>query len=395
MPSGSGPRPSAGPRGHIAGGQWAQVPPGWVGTFPAMRSLWQPLADEEEANMKASRRTFLKTTGAAGVAVLAGGILGRSEARAAESVPRGAAQAGGEVARGLTLCTIRRGDRLTLGVRTPQGVLDVEKAATADGARFPQTPDEVLQGKNLDGLRKALSRIGRAGKAKKSFLLKEGDFAFGPCIARPQKIVMMGFNYRKHCNELKIPIPTTPVFFNKYNNALLGHGGTIHLPTSVAKNFDYEVELVVVLGKKARDVSAADALSYVAGYCTGNDFTARDLQFKTTQFMIGKSCDGFAPVGPWLVGADLVEDPQKLHLECRVNGEVRQSSNTDDMIFSCADLVSYASTLMTLEAGDIIFTGTPEGVIQGKPEAQRVWLKAGDQVSTEIEKLGELRFSLA
>jgi len=339
--------------------------------------------------MRATRRTFLKTAGAAGMAALAGDLL-RGEASAAESVPSKTTSPQG-TARGLTLCTIKRGDRLTLGVRTPKGVLDVERAASAEGVRFPLTPDDVIHGKNLDGLRKVL---GRTGKGRKSFLLKEDEFTFGPCVTNPQKIIMMGFNYRKHCNELKIPIPTLPVFFNKYNNALLGHGGTIRLPTGVAKNFDYEVELVVVLGKTARDVSVEDALSHVAGYCTGNDFTARDLQFKTTQYMVGKTCDGFAPIGPWLVGADLVGDPQKLKLECRVNGEVRQSSNTDDMIFSCANLVSYASSVMTLEPGDIIFTGTPEGVIQGKPEAQRVWLKAGDKLSTEIEKLGDLRFSL-
>ncbi len=341
--------------------------------------------------MRATRRTFLKTAGAAGVAALAGGLVER-RAAAAEGVPPARTSPADGMARGLTLCSIQRGERLTLGVRTAQGIVDVDRAGAAAGVAVPGTPDDVLRGRALDGLRKVLAQ---AQEGKKGALLQEGEFAFGPCISDPQKIIMMGFNYRKHCNELKIPIPTTPVFFNKYVNALLGHGGTIRLPTKVAKNFDYEVELVVVMGKSARDVSAADALSFVAGYCTGNDFTARDLQFKTTQFMIGKTSDGFAPVGPWLVGADLVGDPQKLKLSCRVNGEVRQSSNTDDMIFSCADLVSYASTLMTLQPGDIIFTGTPEGVIQGKPEAQRVWLKAGDKISTEIEKLGELRFSLA
>ena len=333
-----------------------------------------------------TRRAFLKTAGAAGVAALASSAIAR---RAAGAGPAAAAPGSGANARRLTLCTIQKGDRATLGIRTDRGVIDVESTAAALHVQAPLTPDDVLAGRRPDGLDAVLA----AGK--RAVLLREAEITFGPCVTAPQKIIMMGFNYRKHCNELKIPIPTTPVFFNKYNNSLLGHGGTIRLPTAVAKNFDYEVELVVVMGKTARGVTAADALSYVAGYCTGNDFTARDLQFKTTQFMIGKTCDGFAPIGPWLVGADVVGDPQKLKLECRVNGEVRQSSNTDDMIFSCADLVSYASALMTLHPGDIVFTGTPEGVIQGKPEAQRVWLKAGDKVSTEIEKLGELRFSLA
>jgi 2-keto-4-pentenoate hydratase/2-oxohepta-3-ene-1,7-dioic acid hydratase in catechol pathway len=149
------------------------------------------------------------------------------------------------------------------------------------------------------------------------------------------------------------------------------------------------------MGKTARDVSEADALNYVFGYATGNDFSARDLQFKTSQFLLGKTSDGFAPVGPWLVTADQIPDPQSLKLECSVNGEVRQSSNTDDMIFSVANIVSYASQHFTLKPGDVFFTGTPSGVIAGMPPEKQVWLKPGDKVSCNIEKCGELRFSLA
>jgi 2-keto-4-pentenoate hydratase/2-oxohepta-3-ene-1,7-dioic acid hydratase in catechol pathway len=132
----------------------------------------------------------------------------------------------------------------------------------------------------------------------------------------------------------------------------------------------------------------------VFGYCVGNDFSARDLQFRTTQLMLGKTSDGFGPIGPWLVTADQITDPQNLKLECRVNGEVRQSSNTDDMIFSCAKIISYTSQVWTLNPGDIFFTGTPAGVINGYPPEKQVWLKAGDQITSTIEKLGEQRFSL-
>lgn len=295
-------------------------------------------------------------------------------------------------ARGLTLCTILARSGQSLGVRTPGGILDVARAARARRLRVPLSVDDVLGGRDLAGL---LGLVADAEGGKKGFLLDERAVAFGPCVTRPEKIIMMGFNYRRHCTEVKLPVPATPTFFNKYNNALLGHRGTIRLPVQVARNFDYEAELVVVMGKTARDVSPADALAHVFGYCTGNDFSARDLQFKTSQFMLGKSCDGFAPIGPWLVGADRVGDPQNLRIECRVNGELRQSSNTDDMIFTCAELVSYASRHMTLQPGDLIFTGTPEGVIQGRPEEQRVWLRPGDEISTEVEKLGELRFKLA
>ncbi len=306
--------------------------------------------------------------------------------------PGAAAVAAESRVRGLTFCTLLGKAGPSLGVRTGRGILDVARAAKARRLRAPASVDDVLRGRDLGGL---LRLVADAEAGKKGFLLDEKAATFGPPVTDPEKIIMMGFNYRRHCAEVKLPVPETPTFFNKFNNSLLGHGGTLRLPVKVSKSFDYEAELVVVMGKTTRDVPAAEALGYVFGYCTGNDFSARDLQFKTSQFMLGKSCDGFAPIGPWLVGAAAVGDPQKLRIECRVNGELRQSSNTDDMIFSCADLVSYASRHMTLQPGDLIFTGTPEGVIAGKPEADRVWLKPCDVVATEVEKLGELRFTLA
>lgn len=291
----------------------------------------------------------------------------------------------------MRLCNLLDGDRLGLGVRTASGILDVAALARARGVEAPRTTDDVLRGQQLAGLRALIASAER----EERFLLREEDARFGPCVAAPEKIIMMGFNYRRHCHEVKLPIPATPTFFSKFANALLGHGGTIALPTQVASQFDHEAELVVIVGRVARDVSEADALSYVFGYCTGNDFSARDLQFRTTQYLLGKTCDGFAPIGPWLVSADEVADPQDLSIECRVNGEVRQSSNTSDMIFTCAQLVAYASRHMTLKPGDLLFTGTPEGVVQGRPEADRVWLKPGDEVTTTVGHLGELRFQLA
>jgi 2-keto-4-pentenoate hydratase/2-oxohepta-3-ene-1,7-dioic acid hydratase in catechol pathway len=190
-------------------------------------------------------------------------------------------------------------------------------------------------------------------------------------------------------------VPTQPILFNKYNTALNGHRGVIKVSQEAAKQFDYEVELVIVLGRTARNVSESDALSYVLGYCTGNDFTARDLQRVSSQWMLGKTLDGSAPIGPYLVTADQVPDPNRLKIECRVNGEVRQSSNTADMVFGCASLVSYISRYFTLKPGDIIFTGTPEGVISGYPKERQVWLKAGDRLTSTLEGLGELQFSLS
>jgi 2-keto-4-pentenoate hydratase/2-oxohepta-3-ene-1,7-dioic acid hydratase in catechol pathway len=151
---------------------------------------------------------------------------------------------------------------------------------------------------------------------------------------------------------------------------------------------------VIVFGRECRNVSEADALDHVAGYGTGNDFSARDMQYLTSQFMIGKTFDGFAPLGPHLVTSDLVGDPNNLRLECRVNGEQRQDWNTKDMIFNCRQMISFASRMMTIKPGDIFFTGTPHGVVFGKPKGEQVWLKPGDQVVCSVEKLGELAFSL-
>src|SRR6185369_9624003 len=148
-------------------------------------------------------------------------------------------------------------------------------------------------------------------------------------------------------------------------------------------------------GRECHNVSEADALNYVAGYATGNDFSARDLQTLTSQFMIGKTSDGFAPIGPHLVTSDLIPDPNNLRLELRVNGQQRQDWNTNDMIFNCRQLISFASKIMTIKPGDIFFTGTPQGVILGvQPPEKRVWLKVGDRIACSIEKLGELRFDL-
>jgi 2-keto-4-pentenoate hydratase/2-oxohepta-3-ene-1,7-dioic acid hydratase in catechol pathway len=169
----------------------------------------------------------------------------------------------------------------------------------------------------------------------------------------------------------------------------------VKLPSKVDKMFDYEVELVIVIGKTARDVSEADALKYVFGYANGNDLSARGLQRATSQFMLGKIPDGFAPLGPWVVSADQIKDPNNLAIQTYVNGKVRQDLNTSDMIYDCKTIISYCSKHMTLKPGDIIYTGTPQGVILGYPKDKQKWLKAGDRVKTVVENLGELEVTLA
>ena len=328
----------------------------------------------------ASRRNFI----AGSAAGLAATVTAAGPAQADATVPPHSF----EMPRNMTLLTFQRDGKHWLGVKTAKGVVDVSAAASALNLPAPSDMDDLLQNGRGALLRPIVDR------APASSYLDESTLTYGPVVTRPQKIIMMGFNYRTHAAETGTPIPTDPPLFNKFNNALNHHGGRIKLPTGVAKEFDYEIELVIVFGRECRDVSEADALDYVAGYCTGNDFSARDLQRLTSQFMIGKTHDGFAPLGPYLVTSDLVGDPNNLRIETRVNGEQRQDWNTNDMIFNCRQLISFASRMMTIQPGDIFFTGTPQGVILGMPRDKRVWLKPGDKIACSVEKLGELRFDL-
>ncbi|MFD0853656.1 fumarylacetoacetate hydrolase family protein, partial [Actinomadura adrarensis] len=208
-----------------------------------------------------------------------------------------------------------------------------------------------------------------------------------PCVPEPPKIICVGLNYRRHAAESGTPVPDRPIYFAKYRNSLAGHRQDVAIP-AVTSRVDYEVELVAVIGSRARNVPVPRALDHVFGYATGNDLSARDLQMRSSQWMYGKILDGFAPLGPYLVTADEVPDPQDLDLRTWVNGELRQKSSTRDMIFSVAELVADLSRAMTLEPGDVIFTGTPEGVILGM--ADKVWLKPGDEVVCEVGGLGRL-----
>ena len=337
--------------------------------------------------MTNTRRSFLKSAALAG----ASGLLAEDSSAGTSARDQASASAF-EMPRGVRLLTMRADGEYRLGVKTDKAVLDVKRAAADLKMAAPASIDDLLQNGKGRQLRAVLDAV--AHSHSDGWMVSEEKIEFGPVVRNPEKIIMMGFNYRQHAIETHTPIPAYPVLFNKYNNALNSHNGVIHLPTNAAHQFDYEVELVVVFGKAAHNVTEDEALDCVAGYCTGNDFSARDLQTLTSQYMIGKTCDGFAPLGPYFVSADLVGDPQKLRLETRVNGEQRQDWNTDDMIFNCRQIISFASKAMTIKPGDILFTGTPQGVIIGKPKDKQVWLKSGDQVACSVEKLGELKFAL-
>ena len=296
-------------------------------------------------------------------------------------------------ARNMTFCTLAGRGGGTLGVKTERGILNVGEASRMFRIKAPADIHAVIEGADCAPLARLAAKA-LEDKRGKRVLVPESRARFGPAVPRPGKIICVGLNYRRHAMETGNPIPPVPILFNKYNNTLVGHRGTIRLPVKVSSQFDYEVELVVVMGKQARDVPEEKALAHVFGYANGNDFSARDLMRVTSQLMLGKTCDGFAPLGPWVVTADQIPDPQNLRIATYVNGERRQDSNTSDMIYSCAQIVSYCSRHMTLLPGDIIYTGTPQGVILGYPPEKRVWLKAGDKVVTEVEKCGVLEVTL-
>jgi 2-keto-4-pentenoate hydratase/2-oxohepta-3-ene-1,7-dioic acid hydratase in catechol pathway len=206
-------------------------------------------------------------------------------------------------------------------------------------------------------------------------------------IELPSKIVCVGLNYRDHAEEQGVPLPEAPLLFAKWQNTLIGPGEPIVIPPIVTK-CDYEAELGVVIGARARDVSAENALEAVAGYICLNDVSARDLQFADSQWTRGKSPDTFCPVGPRLVPRDEVADPQQLAIRAILNGEVMQESSTSNMVFGVADVIAYITQAITLEPGDLIATGTPAGVgVFRKPP---VFMQPGDEITIEIEGLGSL-----
>ncbi len=227
--------------------------------------------------------------------------------------------------------------------------------------------------------------------------LKKGNYSyldvdhssFAPAVGNPEKIICVGLNYGSHILETEKKVPDNPVLFSKYSNSLAGHLDNIKISNPDLK-VDYEGELGIIIGKTARNVGD-DFDKYVFGYFIGNDVSARELQYRTSQYLLGKTLDGFYPNGPSIVTKEEIPDPQNMWIKTKVNGEVRQDSNTKNMIFSIGKLISYISEYLTLKPGDIISTGTPEGVVMGMKDKEKHWLKPGDTVEVSIEGLGTLK----
>lgn len=273
----------------------------------------------------------------------------------------------------------RKENKLYPGIVTSEGVLDVTDFLKAKHADW--RPEDPL---TLDDVAEIKKQVAN-GIKEPAKLLQEDSLAIGPCVPHPSKIICIGLNYRRHAIESGMAVPTVPVVFTKYSNTLTDYGHDVPLGP-VGVEFDYEVELGVVIGKKSKHVRREEALDNVLGYCVANDLSCRDLQFMSSQWLMGKSLDAFLPLGKYLVTADEVGDPQSLQLTCSLNGEQRQNSNTVDMVFTVAEIIAFLTEYMTLEPGDLILTGTPEGVIMGMPRKE--WMKPGDVVRVEIEKLG-------
>jgi len=236
----------------------------------------------------------------------------------------------------------------------------------------------------------AIGKLASAGAAAAAGeTVDDASLAFLPPVAKPRKIICLGLNYRDHAEEAGLGIPEFPVLFGRFASSLIGHGAPIILP-KVSEQLDWEAELVVVLSKGGKNIAEADALDHVAGYSVFNDASIRDYQLRTPQWTAGKNFDDTGAFGPWLVTPDEVPaGAAGLKIECRVNGEVMQSSNTGNLIFTVANTIHLLSTFMTLEAGDVIVMGTPGGV--GVARDPQVWMKAGDVCEIEIEGIGLLK----
>ena len=267
----------------------------------------------------------------------------------------------------------------------PRGEMLIDLPATDPS--LPASVRDLLAGPAL------LAAAASAATKPDAVTLPIKGAVFLPPVPDPPKILCIGLNYRDHAAETGAPIPRDPVLFSKFTTALVGPEEAIVLPP-VSRKVDYEAELVLVIGRRGKNIAKEHARGYLAGFMVGHDVSARDWQLEKDgkQWLAGKTFDTFAPCGPYLVTSDDVSDPHNLGIRLRLNGQTMQDSNTKQMIFRTDDLISYVSQVVTLLPGDLIYTGTPPGV--GIAREPKVWLKDGDVVEVEIDGLGVLRNSV-
>ena len=284
----------------------------------------------------------------------------------------------------MKLVNFRKGNNIATGALLDSGIVDIEAAVAALDANLPCRYADILtaDADELKQLRQFVSDV--PGQA--DLVLDPSAIVTAPAALAPQKVLCVGLNYLDHVKETKLDVPREPILFGKFANAITASQAEIS--TTGLVQIDYEAELAVIMGRTARNVSVEDALDAVFGYANTNDFSERELQFRSGQWLLGKTPDGFLPIGPYLVTADEIEDPNNLDIRGWMNGELRQDSNTKHMIFSVAEIISYASRYMTLYPGDVIATGTPPGVILGTDD--KTWMQPGDCYEVEIAGLGRL-----
>ena len=271
----------------------------------------------------------------------------------------------------MKLCNIKTDQGVHLALVTERGVVD----ATAAG--FGLCMDQVIAGADLAPL--------AALAADESLPVVDAP-VYADVVNKTGSLICVGLNYREHAAKTGMKLPEYPILFSKFAQALVPDGAEVELPPW-EKSYDYEAELVIVIGKSAWGVSEEEAMDCVFGYTCGNDFSCRDPQMRSGQWLIGKTMPGFGPCGPWIVTADSFDPGADHAVRSYVNGQLRQDGVTSDMIFNCAQVVSYASRYFKLEPGDLIFTGTPSGVaLEGKYS----WLVPGDVVEVEIDGVGKL-----
>ncbi len=296
----------------------------------------------------------------------------------------------------MRLMTFSHGDRTAVGVLRDGWVIDVQVAcALAKLPAPPATMRELIAAgpATWEYVRRATGEMSVKLKRDSSGLRASGAvFAQGDVTVlapvTPGKVIAIGLNYAAHAHEQNLEPPKEPLIFAKFPTSVIADGDTIEYSTKITEKVDYEAELAVVIGKTAKNVDEAEALSHVFGYTVGNDVSARDLQKGDGQWTRAKSLDTFCPLGPAIVTADEVPDPQTLGIRSILNGTVMQSSNTSDMIHGVAKLIAHASAAFTLEPGDVIMTGTPEGVgIHRKPP---VLMQDGDRIRIEIDGVGAI-----
>jgi acylpyruvate hydrolase len=300
----------------------------------------------------------------------------------------------------MRLVTFQSGSVEKIGVVNKERIIDINKAyqlflKEKEIKRCQEIADSLLPSDMVQFLEGGEASLNAANQAIQ-FALKNAnyskevfsnlsDVSLKAPVRRPGKILCVGQNYREHILEMNREMPDFPVMFAKFANAVNGPTDDIPLP-AVTNQLDYEAEFAFVIGKQAKNVSKENAVEYIAGYTIVNDVTARDLQRRTLQWFQGKNLDGSAPMGPWLVTKDEIPNPSGLEISLSVNGEVRQKSNTENLVFDVPFLVEFLSHIMTLEPGDVVCTGTPGGV--GFARKPQVFLQNGDVVRVEVERIG-------